>query len=308
MPKSILIEQSEVFCSAIEGSHKVCSFQANICTLLIQRAEFQLKYHSLRRQPSASPSRDVAIPSRQRHRLERMDGADSPQDSMEAASDIHSKALQLFVLAERYKIPTLRKDMLAVLLTKLPMLCGVGDQKTEMSAALFLGLHMQPLETALGLEYMSEALYSAPWQRLVVERWNDKRPLADITFMWRYLGGIHEQLLERAQKLRDALRYEADTTGKLSFSQKPDRVRAIRHLGHLLMACATSHQPYYPRFVERRDRTLDLLQDTLFMRSSGCVEREDRMLDVWEDTLSLRSGDLLPASVLSTFGKRIRYE
>ena len=235
------------------------------------------------------------------------DGADQPQDSMEAASDMQSKALQLLVLAERYQIQSLRNDMLAVLLTKLPMLCGIGDQKTEMSAALFLKFHMQPLETALGLEYMSDTMYSAPWQRLVIERWNDKRPLTDSSFMWHYLS-IHPQLLERAQKLRDALRYEADTAGKLSVSQKPERVRAVRHLGNMLIAFATSPQPYCPRFIERRDRTLDLLQDSLFMRSGGCVEREDRMMDVWEDTLSLRSGNLLPVSNISTLWRHIRYE
>ena len=229
------------------------------------------------------------------------DGADQPHDSKEAASDIQSKAFQLLVLAERYQIPSLRNDMLAVLLTKLPILYGINDLNCMNSAALFLKFHMQPLETALGSEYMNEAFYGATWQRLIILRWNVERPLTDVSSMWNYLD-VHDQLLSCAVMLRTALLSDN------SKNPKADRVRAVRHLGNMLIAFATSPQPYCPRFVERKDRTLDLLQDTLFMRSGGCVEREDRLLDVWEDTLSLRSGDLLPASDISTVWKHIRYE
>ena len=213
-----------------------------------------------------------------------------PLYSIESAFAIREGALELLVLAEKYQIPSLRNELFAVMLTELPMLCASMDKRIDMSAALFLKFHLQPLEATTRSTCGYGVFYDAPWQRYIVSQWDTKSTLTCNSQMWVYLG-VHDELLSCAIKLRSGLIDDLERSNQLSEIQVAERVRAIRHLGNLLIAFATSHQPSHPGFVEREDRTLDLLQDTLLMRSIDCVEQENESVDLLQDTLAMRSID-----------------
>lgn len=159
----------------------------------------------------------------------RWDGDRSPKDAVESAFNVHKRSLLLLKLADKYEIPSLRNEMLSVMLRLLPVICQDPIRPDRVNPGKFFINQIRPFEDTFGQHFMASLIFSAPWQRLIICQWIDPNWSA-WNVVQRY-SDFDDGLLNKMLQLRK------DTVHLFGAHAKQTK-RALRHLSMLIISFA----------------------------------------------------------------------